>query len=124
MPQKAYQGTPILAVTGDAGFGYSGFEVETLAKYRIPAIIVVYNNNAWGTWSGYASQPRVAHVHQFQENIQYHKIAEALGGHGESVRTPDKSCKPALERAWQVAVNNRLPDRDQLPGEKGILARW
>jgi thiamine pyrophosphate-dependent acetolactate synthase large subunit-like protein len=106
--QKAYQGTPILAVTGDAGFAYSGFEVETLAKYRIPAIIVVYNNNAWGTWAGYADQPRVAHVHQFQENIQYHKIAQALGGHGESVRRPEE-LKPALERAWQVAVNDRLP---------------
>jgi thiamine pyrophosphate-dependent acetolactate synthase large subunit-like protein len=107
-PQKPYQGSPILAVTGDAGFGYSGFEVETLAKYRIPAIIIVYNNNAWGTWSGYASQPRVAHVHQFQENIQYHKIAEALGGHGESVHRPEE-LRPALERAWTVAVNNRLP---------------
>jgi thiamine pyrophosphate-dependent acetolactate synthase large subunit-like protein len=107
-PQKAYQGTPIVAVTGDAGFAYSGFEVETLAKYRIPAIIVVYNNNAWGTWAGYASQPRVAHVHQFQENIQYHTIAEALGGHGESVHTP-REFRPALERAWQVAVNDRLP---------------
>jgi thiamine pyrophosphate-dependent acetolactate synthase large subunit-like protein len=107
-PQQPYQGTPVLAVTGDAGFGYSGFEVETLAKYRIPAIIVVYNNNAWGTWAGYAGQPRVAHVHQFQENVQYHRIAEALGGHGESVRFPEE-LRPALDRAWQVAVNERLP---------------
>ena len=72
------------------------------------AIVIVYNNNAWGTWSGYASQPRVAHVHQFQENIQYHKIAEALGGHGESVSRPEE-LRPALDRAWQIAVNNRLP---------------
>ncbi len=107
-PQAAYQGTPILAVTGDAGFGYSGFEIETLAKYRIPAVVVVYNNHAWGTWSGYASQPRVAHVHQFQENVQYHKISEALGGHGELVQTADELA-PALDRAWQVAVNERLP---------------
>jgi len=107
-PQQPYQGTPVVAVTGDAGFGYSGFEIETLAKYRIPAIVVVYNNNAWGTWSGYAGQPRVAHVHQFQENVQYHKIAEALGGYGESVRAPAE-LRPALDRAWQVAVNERLP---------------
>ena len=106
--QKAYQGSPILAITGDAGFGYSGFEVETLVKYRIPAIIIVYNNNAWGTWTGDANHPRVAHIHQFQENIQYHKIAQALGGHGEYVTRPQEM-RPALERAWQVAVNNRLP---------------
>ena len=106
--QRAYQGTPILAITGDAGFGYSGFEIETMVKYRIPAIIIVYNNNAWGTWTGDASKPRIAHIHQFQENIQYHKIAQALGGHGEYVTRPEEM-RPSLERAWQVAVNNRLP---------------
>lgn len=107
-PQKPYQGTPIIAITGDAGFAYTGFEIETMAKYRIPAIIIVYNNNAWGTWPGYANMPRVAHVHQFQENLQYHKVAEALGGHGEYVTRPEEM-RPALERAWQVAVNHRLP---------------
>ncbi len=107
-PQKAWQGTPILAVTGDGGFAYSAFEIETMVKYRIPAIIIVYNNNAWGTWPGAASQPRVAHIHQFQENLAYHKIAEALGGHGEYVTEP-KEMMPALQRAWQIAVNERLP---------------
>ncbi len=107
-PQKPYQGSPILAVTGDAGFAYSGFEIETMAKYRVPAVIVVYNNNAWGTWPGYQDMPRVAHVHQFQENLRYDKIAEALGGHGEYVTKPEEM-RPALERAWQVAVKDRLP---------------
>ncbi len=107
-PQKPYQGGPVVAVTGDAGFAYSGFEIETLAKYRIPAIIIVYNNNAWGTWAGYAKQPRLTHVHLFQENLQYHKIAEALGGRGEYVTRPEEMM-PALKRAWKVAVNERLP---------------
>ncbi len=107
-PQKPYQGSPIVAVTGDAGFAYSGFEIDTFCKYRVPAIIVVYNNNAWGTWAGYRNMPRVAHVHQFQENLQYHKIAEALGGNGEYVTKPE-DMRPALERAWEVAVNERLP---------------
>ena len=107
-PQKPYQGSPVVAVTGDAGFAYSGFEIDTFCKYRVPAIIIVYNNNAWGTWAGYRNMPRVAHVHQFQENLQYHKISEALGGNGEYVTKPEEM-KPALERAWEVAVNDRLP---------------
>jgi len=107
-PQKPYKGTPIIAITGDAGFAYTGFEIETMAKYRIPAIVIVYNNNAWGTWPGYAKMPRVSHVHQFQENLQYHKIAQALGGHGEYVTRPE-DMRPALERAWEVAVTHRLP---------------
>lgn len=107
-PQKPYQGTPVVAVTGDGGFAYTGFEIETMVKYRIPAIIIVYNNNAWGTWPGDADRPRVAHIHQFNENIQYHKIAEALGGHGEYV-TRAEEMAPALARAWQVAIQQRLP---------------
>lgn len=106
--QAPYQGGPVVAITGDAGFAYSGFEIETLAKYNIPAIIVVYNNNAWGTWAGYQRFPRAGHIHLFQENLRYDKIAEALGGNGEYVTSPDEFT-PALERAWKVAVNERKP---------------
>ena len=28
--------------------GYTAMEIETLSKYRMPAIATVYNNNAWG----------------------------------------------------------------------------
>ena len=107
-PQKPYQGSPVVAVTGDAGFAYSGMEIDTLAKYRIPAVIIVYNNNAWGTWAGYRRHPRVAHVHLFQENLRYDKMAESLGGNGEYVTRPE-DFTPALERAWKIAVNDRKP---------------
>ncbi len=106
--QKAYQGGPVIGVTGDAGFGYSGFEIDTLAKYKIPGIMIVYNNNAWGTWSGYSRMPRAGHMHLFQENLRYDKVAEALGGYGEYVTAPDQFT-PALERAWKVAVDERKP---------------
>ena len=107
--QAGYEGNPILGVTGDAGFGYSGMEIETLAKYRIPGIMVVYNNNAWGTWAGgRRAGAHIAHAHLFQEGVRYDKMAEALGGHGEYVTSPDEM-KTALRRAWDVAVNESLP---------------
>lgn len=107
--QKGYEGSPVLAVTGDAGIAYSGFEIETLAKYKIPGIVVVYNNNAWGTWPGGVAQGgRIGHAHLFQENLRYDKVAEALGGNGEYVRSPEEM-RPALERAWKVAVNESRP---------------
>ncbi|MFP6584349.1 MAG: thiamine pyrophosphate-binding protein [Candidatus Hydrogenedentota bacterium] len=106
--QKAYQGGPVIGITGDAGFGYSGMEIDTLCKYKIPAIIIVYNNNAWGTWSGYSKMKRVAHVHLFQENLRYDLMAKALGGNGEYVTKPE-DFTPALERAWKVAVDDSMP---------------
>ncbi len=99
---------PVLGCTGDAGFGFSGMEIETMAKYRVPAIMLVYNNNAWGTWGGGSRSPRIYPAHLFQEHLRYDKMAEALGAHGEYVTSPE-TMRSALERAWDVAVNDSLP---------------
>ncbi len=107
-PQAPYKGHPIVCITGDAGFGYTGFEIETLVTYRIPAIVIVYNNNSWGTWPGNRNNPRVAHIHLFQENVRYDKVAEALGAHGEYVTRPE-DLRPALERCYDIAANERVP---------------
>lgn len=106
--QAAHKGAPVLGVTGDAGFGYSGMELETLAKYRVPAIQIVYNNNAWGTWTGGARDPKIGHAHLFQENLRYDKMAEALGANGEYATTPDE-LKKALHNAWEVATTDSIP---------------
>ena len=107
-PQSDYQGHPVIGITGDAGFGYTGMELETLSKYQLPAVIIIYNNNAWGTWSGQASNQVGLPVHLFQENLRYDKMAEALGAHGEYVTAP-QDFRPALERAYQIARDESRP---------------
>jgi thiamine pyrophosphate-dependent acetolactate synthase large subunit-like protein len=131
-PQAGYQGHPVIAITGDAGFGFTGMEVETLSKYRMPVVIIVYNNNAWGTWNGQVNNQIGLPVHLFQENVRYDKMGEALGGHGEYVTTPDEFT-PALERAYAVARDESRPAvinvqarkefwlREQPPGFLGKL---
>ena len=118
--RRAYKGHPIICITGDAGFGYTLMEIDTMAKYKLPVVVIVYNNNAWGTWTQAPREPRALPIHLFQENLRYDKVAEALGGHGEYVT--QAGGVPAGARA-------RLPDRGarapavghQLPGEEGIL---
>ena len=61
-PQKAYQGAPVFGFTGDAGIAYSVMEFDTLTKYKIPAIMTVHNNNAWGMITA-ASTVRSAHMY-------------------------------------------------------------
>lgn len=107
-PQASYKGAPSLCVTSDAGLGYSLFEMETAAKYKIPLIGVVYNNNAWGTWTSAQSSPRSVHMHLFQENLRYDKAAEGLGCRGEYVRTPQE-LRAALKRSYDVAARESLP---------------
>jgi thiamine pyrophosphate-dependent acetolactate synthase large subunit-like protein len=120
-PQAAHKGTPIVCITGDAGFGYTAMEVETLSKYRLPVIVVVYNNNAWGTWTT-AREPKALPLHLFQENVRYDKVGEALGAHGEYVTTPG-AFRPALERAWQIAVKESRPAVINCQGRKEFWVR-
>lgn len=106
--QAAYKGSPVICVTGDAGFGYTAMELETLSKYRMPVIVIVYNNNAWGTWTGNRRNPVSLSLHLFQENVRYDKVGEALGAHGEYVTRPEEF-SPALERCYQIAVRESRP---------------
>jgi thiamine pyrophosphate-dependent acetolactate synthase large subunit-like protein len=106
--QAPFKGAPVICVTGDAGFGYTAMEMETLSKYRMPVIVIVYNNNAWGTWSGNSRNPQAMSLHLFQENLRYDKIGEALGAHGEYVTKPE-DFKPALERCYQIASKESRP---------------
>lgn len=122
-PQAPYKGSPLICVTGDAGFGITGMEIETLAKYRMPAIVVIYNNNAWGTWYshhpplGSGERIRKEYLHLFQENLRYDKMAEALGAYGEYVQRAE-DILPALERCYQVAVTKRLPSVINIQSKK------
>jgi thiamine pyrophosphate-dependent acetolactate synthase large subunit-like protein len=120
--QSAYKGHPIICTTGDAGFGYTAMEIDTLAKYRLPAIVIVYNNNAWGTWTQATQAPRALPIHLFQENLRYDRLAEALGAHGEYVTRP-ADFRPALERAYQVAVNEGRPSVINCQGRKEFWDR-
>jgi thiamine pyrophosphate-dependent acetolactate synthase large subunit-like protein len=120
-PQAAHKGAPVICITGDAGFGYTAMEVETLSKYRLPVIVIVYNNNAWGTWTT-AREPKALPLHLFQENVRYDKLGEALGAHGEYVTRPGEF-RPALERAWQIAVKERRPSVINCQGKKEFWLR-
>ena len=101
-PQSPYKGAPVVVLTSDAGMGYSIMEFDTAAKYRIPVICVVYNNNCWGTFTQAIGSPRSMHLYLTQENIRYDKMAESVGARGEYVRTPE-DLRAALKRSYQSA---------------------
>lgn len=41
----------VLCVEGDSAFGFSGMEVETMFRYKLPVIIIIVNNN--GIYGGF-----------------------------------------------------------------------
>jgi thiamine pyrophosphate-dependent acetolactate synthase large subunit-like protein len=106
--QAAFKGAPVLVQVSDAGLAYGLAEFDTAAKYKLPIICVVYNNNAWGTYIGAESTPRATHLHLFQENLRYDKVAEALGCGGEYAQTPEE-LRAALGRAYERASRESIP---------------
>jgi oxalyl-CoA decarboxylase len=98
-------GNPVLAVVGDSAFGFSGMEVETICRYRLPVCVVVFNNNGIyrGTDVNAAGGTDPATT-VFVKDARYDRIAEAFGGAGAHVTTPDE-----LARAVNEAMELRQP---------------
>ena len=89
----------IIDVEGDAAFGFSGMEVETMCRYRLPITVVVINNN--GISSGVSELPpgRPVPPSVFLPGSRYEKVIEAFpGGRGYYVERPEQLL-PALQAA-------------------------
>ena len=97
-------GHPVLAIEGDSAFGFSGMEVETICRYKLPVCIVIFNNN--GIYRGVevneASDDPATTV--FVPDSRYDKMIEAFGGVGVNVTTPDH-----LRRAVNEAMDSGKP---------------
>ena len=97
-------GNPVLAIEGDSAFGFSGMEVETICRYKLPVCIVIFNNN--GIYRGVevneASDDPATTV--FVPDSRYDKMIEAFGGVGVNVTTPDD-----LRRAVNEAMDSGKP---------------
>src|SRR5690606_38230729 len=98
-------GKPVLAIEGDSAFGFSGMEVETICRYKLPVCVVVFNNN--GIYRGVdvnpTGGPDVSPM-VFVKDARYEKMMEAFGGVGVYVTTPDE-----LYRAVSAAMDSGEP---------------
>src|SRR6187455_2206237 len=83
-------GKPVLAVEGDSAFGFSGMEVETICRYKLPICIVIFNNDGIyrGTDVNKVSDDPAPTV--FVKGARYDKMIEAFGGTGVNATSPDE----------------------------------
>jgi oxalyl-CoA decarboxylase len=97
-------GNPVLAVEGDSAFGFSGMEVETICRYKLPVCIVIFNNNGIyrGTDVNKAGSDPATTV--FVAGARYDKMMEAFGGVGVNATSPDE-----LKRAVNAAMDSGTP---------------
>jgi acetolactate synthase-1/2/3 large subunit len=101
--QVARPGKQVLALMGDGGFGISSMEMETLLRYKLPAVIVLLNNSSWaGVSAGYDFYNRMGPWDNLP-GIRYDKMFQELGCHTEHVEEAE-DILPALERSFNSGV--------------------
>ena len=115
----AAPGRPVCVISGDGAFGFNVMELETAVRERLPVVVIVAVDDAWGMEkTAFAAQgfgPRDWAERGIDMGaVRYDGIAEMMGCHGEIVRTQEE-LRPALERACAAgkpAVLHVHVDRD------------
>ena len=98
-------GKPVICIAGDSAFGFSGMEIETICRFKLPVTIVVFNNG--GIYRGNdpdlggGSDPSPTTL---MASARYDKMIEAFGGVSHNATTPDE-----LETAITDGLNSLRP---------------
>ena len=96
----AHPDRQVVLLLGDGAFGFSGMELDTLARHGVAVVAVVGNNGIWALEKhpmeaiyGYSLAA------DLRPQTRYDQVAEALGCQGELVSKPGE-LRGALERAF------------------------
>jgi oxalyl-CoA decarboxylase len=102
-------GKPVVAIEGDSAFGFSGMEIETVCRYQLPIVTVVFNNGGIyrgddvNHTGGADPAPTV-----LMKQARYEKLIEAFGGVGYNALDPDglaKALAAALASGKPALIN-------------------
>jgi 2-hydroxyacyl-CoA lyase 1 len=118
--QVANPGKRVIALEGDAAFGFDGMEVEVAVRHKLPITWIVFNNNGIG--GGASSLPTDGPMppNVFVPNARYDRVIEAFGGKGYHADTPEE-LRVALRESFasgettliNVALNPQAKRRPQ-----------
>jgi oxalyl-CoA decarboxylase len=101
-------GKPVVAVEGDSAFGFSGMELETICRYQLPIVTVIFNNG--GVYKGdevnrASSDPAPTVLSQ---SSRYELLIEAFGGTGyqaENTNSLTAAMRMALTEGKPAVIN-------------------
>jgi oxalyl-CoA decarboxylase len=81
-------GSPVVAIEGDSAFGFSGMELETICRYRLPIVVIILNNG--GVYRGDGVNPVSADPSPttLMPQARHDRLITAFGGKGYQATTP------------------------------------
>ncbi len=111
---------PVVSVQGDSAFGFTGMELETMVRCKLPVKLVVLNNGGIGGGLHPLKEGQTAPPGNLIYGARYEGMLEALGGKGLYVEDP-KDLRAALDEAMafdgpalvNVALNPRAGRKPQ-----------
>ena len=117
----------VIALEGDAAFGFDGLEVEVAVRHKLPITWIVFNNNGIG--GGPSSLPEGASYppNAFVPNARYDKVIEAFGGKGYHAETPQE-LRAALQESFDSGETTLInvtinPEAKRRPQQFAWLTR-
>lgn len=117
----------VIALEGDAAFGFDGMEVEVAVRYKLPITWIIFNNNGIG--GGPSALPEDAPIPPgaFVPNARYDKVIEAFGGTGYHVETPEQlrsALRQSFDSGETTLINVMLnPEAKRRPQQFAWLTR-
>jgi len=117
-----HPGKRVVCVEGDSAFGFSAMEMETMARYKLPVIIVIINNNGisfgikddmWKNAEESGDLTLTIPVTALYPNTRYEKLIEAFGGKGyyaENKSDLKKCMDAAVADTKNVSIINVMID--------------
>ncbi len=113
----------VVGFVGDGGFLMTGQEIATAFHHGVAPIILVFNNQMYGTIRMHQEKFFPGHVSGTTlTNPDFAKFIEAFGGHGETVTTTAEFA-PAFRRAvasGRPAVIELVQDPEQITSRATI----
>jgi acetolactate synthase I/II/III large subunit len=103
--QLAHPDRRVAAITGDGALGFYLAEMETLARYKLPVVIIVGNDAGWGlerelqSWATNGAPSIACEL----SRARYDLVMKAFGGEGETIDRPEDA-GPAIRRAFSAGV--------------------
>ena len=114
--------TTVINVLGDAGFGMSGFDLETAVRSKVGTVTVLLNNGLMGNYDQFIPIA-IERYNSGSLSGDYKMIAEGLGAHAERVTEPGEIAA-ALTRAIEVAQSGQAALLEVITREESAFSAY
>lgn len=117
----AAPGRQVVAVTGDGAFGFSAIEIDTIARYQVPVMIVIGNNRSWAIEVTDQKARFGRDVSTTLQDANHARMAEAFGMAAIRIETAS-DLEAGLDEAFRTLAAGMPVLVDVVISEKAVSA--